>query len=132
MKDEEVNDPAAIVTGETQSKQVADIRDRWWWVEHSAWTQRMLTRLEESEPTAVRLDGLRREGCLVWNTAFAPMVSLMETPLTGEPDAGNPPVRFGGRGGVNHAIPTPIFRKIHGYRASPSQNSRGVTDQAPL
>src|SRR5258706_11729956 len=28
------------------------------------------------------------------------MVSLAETPLTGEPDAGNPPVRFGGRGGA--------------------------------
>ena len=26
---------------------------------------------------------------------------LTETPLTGKPDAGNPPVRFGGRGEVN-------------------------------
>ena len=26
---------------------------------------------------------------------------LAETPLTGKPDAGNPPVRFGGRGEVN-------------------------------
>jgi len=38
------------------------------------------------------------------------MVSLAETPLTGEPDAGEPPVRFGGRGGANPAIPTPIMR----------------------
>jgi len=36
------------------------------------------------------------------------MVSLAEKPLTGEPDAGNPPVRFGGRGDVPTAIPTPI------------------------
>src|SRR5258708_3596149 len=35
-------------------------------------------------------------------------ISLAEKPLTGEPDAGNPPVRFGGRGGANHAAPTPI------------------------
>jgi len=35
-------------------------------------------------------------------------VSLTETPRTGEPYAGNPPVRFGGRGGANPAIPTPI------------------------
>ena len=28
--------------------------------------------------------------------------------LTGEPDAGEPLVRFGGRGGINTAIPTPI------------------------
>src|SRR5436305_13441098 len=32
-------------------------------------------------------------------------------PLTGEPDAGNPPVRFGGRGGVQTSIPTPILSK---------------------
>jgi hypothetical protein len=36
-------------------------------------------------------------------------------PPTGEPDAGDPHVRFGGRGGANQcAIPTPIvkfFRK---------------------
>ena len=29
-------------------------------------------------------------------------------PLTGEPDAGNPPVRFGGRGEVQSLVPTPI------------------------
>jgi hypothetical protein len=32
-----------------------------------------------------------------------------ENPLTGKPDAGNPPVRFGGRGEVETLIPTPIF-----------------------
>src|SRR5207244_13296430 len=36
------------------------------------------------------------------------MVSLAETPLTGKPDAGNPPVRFGGRGSSKAALPTPI------------------------
>jgi RNA-directed DNA polymerase len=30
--------------------QAADIRARWAWVEHSVWTERMLTRLEQSEP----------------------------------------------------------------------------------
>src|ERR1039458_764018 len=29
-------------------------------------------------------------------------------PLTGEPDAGDPPVRFGGRGKVQSLAPTPI------------------------
>src|SRR5258708_626667 len=33
------------------------------------------------------------------------------TPLTGEPDAGNPPVRFGGRGEVQILIPTLFYRK---------------------
>src|SRR5689334_6013994 len=33
--------------------------------------------------------------------------------LTGEPDAGEPHVRFGGRGGANQcAIPTPILRHV--------------------
>lgn len=36
------------------------------------------------------------------------MVSLAETPLTGEPDAGNPPVRFGGRGSA-------ITRSLYPY-----------------
>ena len=35
-----------------------------------------------------------------------------EHPLTGKPDAGDPPVRFGGRGGAHHAIPTPIIMRI--------------------
>ena len=52
MRDDETN-RAAIVTGPTQPKQVADIRDRWWWMEHSVWTDRMLTRLEQSEPATV-------------------------------------------------------------------------------
>jgi hypothetical protein len=35
-------------------------------------------------------------------------------PLTGEPDAGDPHVRFGGRGSANqYAIPTPIVFSIH-------------------
>ena len=32
-----------------------------------------------------------------------------EHPLTGKPDAGNPPVRFGGRGSGAAALPTPIL-----------------------
>ena len=36
---------------------------------------------------------------------------LIETPLTGKPDAGNPPVRFGGRGEVNpSSLPLSIQR----------------------
>lgn len=42
---------AAPVAEATPPPQAADIRDRWWWVEHSVWTDRMLTRLETSEPT---------------------------------------------------------------------------------
>jgi hypothetical protein len=81
MTSDETN-RVATVAEPTPPQQAADIRDRWWRVEHSVWTDRMLTRLEQSEPTT---DGLRRMGCSVWNTAHTPMISLAEKPLTGEP-----------------------------------------------
>ena len=52
MSDETTKRPATV-TGPTQSKQAGEIRDRWAWIEHSVWTDRMLTRLEASEPTTV-------------------------------------------------------------------------------
>jgi RNA-directed DNA polymerase len=52
MTKDEVTRPAAVV-GNTPPKQAGDIHDRWWWVEPSVWTERMLTRLEQSEPTTV-------------------------------------------------------------------------------
>ncbi len=52
MADDEPTRPAGV-TGTDQPKQAGEIRDRWWWIEHSVWTERMLTRLEDSEPTTV-------------------------------------------------------------------------------
>src|SRR5436190_20188385 len=46
------------------------------------------------------------------------MISLIETPLNGEPDAGNPPVRFGGRGEVLTLVPSSI-RAISQQMACP-------------
>src|SRR5512140_2932711 len=43
----------ARVAGTDPPKQAEEIRNRWWWIEHSVWTERMLTRLEQSEPTTV-------------------------------------------------------------------------------
>jgi RNA-directed DNA polymerase len=80
--DESINRPA-IVTGPTQAKQAGEIRDRWWWIEHSVWTDRMLTRLEQCEPTTVWF-GLWDKVCAsrnlqaafgaVWRNAGAPGV----------------------------------------------------------
>ena len=42
---------AAQVPAAMPSPQAADIRSRWPWVERTVWTERMLTRLEQSEPT---------------------------------------------------------------------------------
>src|SRR6266481_4765589 len=47
--------------------------------------------------------------CLTSPQPTVRFVSPTEDLLTGEPDAGNPPVRFGGRGsGLIAALPTPI------------------------
>lgn len=82
MTNDETN-RAARVTGPTQPKQVAEIRDRWWWIEHSVWTDRMLTRLEESEPTTVwfglwdkvlSVRNLQAAFWAVWRNAGAPGV----------------------------------------------------------
>jgi RNA-directed DNA polymerase len=53
MRNEKLRSDSAIVTGSDQPKQAEEARHRWWWVEHSVWTDRMLTRLEQSEPTTV-------------------------------------------------------------------------------
>ena len=111
MTNEETT-PGAKVTEATTPQQASEIAHRRWGIEHSLWTQRMLTRLAQSESTTkwFPTTWFAEQGRLRLETVLAPMVSLAETPPTGEPDAGNPHVRFGGRGGANHAIPTPIIR----------------------
>jgi RNA-directed DNA polymerase len=52
MTNDEPTRPAAVA-GSSPPKQAGNIRDRWGWIEHSVWTERMLTRLEASEPTTV-------------------------------------------------------------------------------
>src|SRR5438128_2250567 len=44
-------DRLARVAAATPPKQAKDIHDRWAWVEYTVWTERMLARLEQSEPT---------------------------------------------------------------------------------
>jgi hypothetical protein len=58
MTDDEAN-RLARVTGTNQPKQAGDIRERWTWIEHSVWTERMLTRLEQSESTTAMVCGAR-------------------------------------------------------------------------
>src|SRR5215208_6832003 len=59
-------------------------------------------------------DGLvassQHRGCFPWCTPMMLLVSpLRGDSSTGEPDAGDPPVRFGGRGERNQSfLPTPI------------------------
>jgi hypothetical protein len=52
------------------------------------------------------------------------MPASPQTLSTGEPDAGKPPVRFGGRGDLNAVVPTPIDHFVpagHGLEEGSSQ-----------
>jgi RNA-directed DNA polymerase len=53
MTNDEPQIRPATVAGATPSKQAGEIRARWAWIERSVWTERMLRRLEQSEPTTV-------------------------------------------------------------------------------
>src|SRR5436190_6274054 len=60
-------------------------------------------------------DGGQRKLCQMWVEVPSAAHELVRQssqevrPPTGEPDAGDPPVRFGGRGGRNQSsLPTPI------------------------
>ena len=91
-----------------RATQAGETPARWAWVEPSVWTPRMLTALDTGvkggvwfsliDKLAERL--LRRPGVvlLTRSPAGVPSAPYGVKPPTGEPDAGNPPVRFGGRG----------------------------------
>ena len=111
------------VSGEAGTPQVGKVpvkvarRVRWAWAEASIWTDRMLATLEYgvqgevwSSTMAKRL--LCQDGPVHAETSpLAGQPIREDGPLTGKPDAGDPPVRFGGRGGrVQPAFPTPIER----------------------
>ena len=65
-------DRSAKVGATVPPKQAEDIHGRWPWVEYTVWTERLLARLEPSEPTTK----LANKGCTVWNMALANMHSL--------------------------------------------------------
>ena len=52
MTEDQATGPARV-TEPTRSQQAGEARGRWGWVEPSVWTERMLVRLEQSEPTTV-------------------------------------------------------------------------------
>ena len=52
MTKDEPTRPAKVVEA-TPPQQAGKAHDPWWWVEPSVWTERMLTRLAQSEPTTV-------------------------------------------------------------------------------
>jgi len=81
---------------------------KWSWVERSVWTDRMLEALEQGVKGGADSFGLL--GSLALKMPIELYSNPREVkPPTGEPDAGDPHVRFGGRGDANQCvIPTPI------------------------
>ena len=105
----------AAVAGKPKQAGEAHIRERWGWAEPSVWTERMLTALEEGVKGGKWFSLAKCILCRTWavHTNHSPCSGLsipMWEPLTGEPDAGDPPVRFGGRGG--NRLPYPYQSKI--------------------
>ena len=74
-----------------------------------------------SQPGAIDLAGTESLTDLLGDEAKSRSLST-ENPPTGKPDAGDPPVRFGGRGGVQrHPYPYPfrLHWRITRYRGFP-------------
>ena len=96
------NTPAGVSERATQA---GEIRARWAWAEPTVWTERMLAALEQGVKGgktiyAGPMPTLRDMDCFPWPRPMQkPANPLAGKPPTGEPYAGDPPVRFGGRGG---------------------------------
>jgi RNA-directed DNA polymerase len=57
--------PAAVVATPQQAGEARPPREPWWWVERGVWTERMLTRLTQSEPA-------NRVWFRLWDKTYAP------------------------------------------------------------
>ena len=64
-----------------------------------------------SQPGAIDLGGTESLADILGDEAKSRSLSA-EYPLTGKPDAGDPPVRFGGRGG-GHPLSLPLSPDIY-------------------
>ena len=80
MTNEETT-PGATVTQATAPQQASEIAHRRWGIEHSLWTQRMLTRLAQRESTTKWFPtaGLRSRDGYVWRR-FLPQWLVSQRP----------------------------------------------------
>jgi hypothetical protein len=74
---------------------------------------------------AGQIPSLQSTDSSVCSTPMLWRVSLEREPLTGEPDAGNPPVRFGGRGNAT-AFSLPLSLVSSCVQFSGSGQSAGL------
>ena len=103
------------------AKQGREVAPPWEWTEAAVWTERMLATLERGitgGKWAMAQCLLRRTGVnlLSLNPIESGQCSTRD-PLTGELDAGNPPVQFGGRGKVKSLLlPLSLAGLVHGFK----------------
>ena len=112
---EAIPEQSSPVSAEKAKQGCRDPNDscNWAWVEAEVWTDRMLSALataSKGQPSLRECRAVRASHGL----AISETVS-MKKPPTGEPYAGKPPVRFGGRG-RRKPIPTPISARIAAQR----------------
>jgi hypothetical protein len=93
----------------SEAKQAGEIRSRWGWVEPSAWTDRMLATLERGVKGGKKRLLCRARALLSPESPCPGLPVLSQVrPPTGEPYAGEPHVRFGGRGSRDNRPSLPL------------------------
>jgi hypothetical protein len=97
------------------AKKAEEICGRWPWMERSVWSERLLAGSENGVEVAEAI--LRGSGFQSEDSTKPPQPISIKRPPTGKPDAGKPPVRFGGRGEVQTLVPTPIKQGCWNSRA---------------
>src|ERR1043166_7290003 len=114
---------ARVLRHKSGAKQARDIDDRWSTMHSSVWAVPHIGgsyhRVRGGQKSTT---SFAKHGLSAWRPTHEILVrqSPNQTPPTGEPDAGEPPVRFGGRGSATQcAVPTPINAvRLHARPAS--------------
>jgi len=132
MTNDERKERPAIVSGATQAKQAGEVRDPWWWIERSVWTDRMLTRLAQSEPTTVWF-GLWDKVCAARNLQAAFQAVWRNR---GAPGVDEQTVQQFDREAVTELARLEEELRTKGYRRQPARRvwieKLGTTEQRPL
>jgi RNA-directed DNA polymerase len=132
MTNDERQERPAIVTGATQTKQAGEVRDPWWWIERSVWTDRMLTRLAQSGPTTVWF-GLWDKMCAARNLQAAFQAVWRNR---GAPGVDEQTVQQFDREAVSELARLREELRTRRYRRQPARRvwieKLGTTEQRPL
>jgi len=104
-----------------RARQAGATRGRWSWAAPTVWTERMLAALDAGVKRG-QLPPSPPRGCSPSRSPCGgPSILFEVRPPTGEPCAGDPHARFGGRGGQATGLPYPYrtrgLRRLNGAQA---------------